>query len=447
MTNKPRQLWFLAGVLCVWTAMGAGSTTQGADWPQWMGPNRDGQWDEAGVVDAIPEGGLPVKWRVPVAGGYSGPAVVQGRVYLTDYEKSTGEVSNNPGSRNRLTGKERVHCIDAATGKTLWTYAYDCPYGISYACGPRCTPTVHDGMVYVLGAEGHLSCLNAEDGRVVWTRHLPKEYKAETPIWGYSGHPLVRGDLLFTLAGGEGSIAVALDRKTGREVWRSGTATEIGYCPPTLIRAAGKDQLLIWDPENLNSLDPETGKPYWSRPLAPSYKMSIIAPRQAGDVLFASGIGYVGSAFKLGDKTPSAEPLWKVTRTNSLCGANSTPLIVDGTLYGNCCEKGDLRALDLNTGEKLWETFDATTGSRRAMHATVYLVRNGERWFLFNDSGDLIVAKLSRKGYEERGRMRVLEATGEAFGRSVVWSHPAFAGKHMFARNDKELVCVDLSAK
>ncbi len=204
--------------------------------------------------------------------------------------------------------------------------------------------------------------------------------------------------------------------------------------PPHADPGRGKDQLLIWDPENLNSLDPDTGKPYWSRPLAPSYKMSIIAPRQAGDVLFASGIGYVGSAFKLGDKTPGAEPLWKVTRANSLCGANSTPLIVDGTLYGNCCEKGDLRALDLNTGEKLWETFNATTGSRRASHATVYLVRNGERWFLFNDSGDLIVARLSRKGYEERGRMHVLEATGEAFGRSVVWSHPAFAAKHMFAR-------------
>ena len=190
-----------------------------------MGPARDGIWREAGVVEEIPAAGLPVKWRVPVKGGYSGPAVADGRVYLTDYDRPVGPLANAPNDRTAIAGRERVCCFEAATGRLLWEHAYDCPYSISYAAGQRCTPTVAGGKVYSLGAEGNLFCLDAEGGRVLWQKDFKQDYSAPTPLWGFCGHPLVEGDLLICLVGGPGSVAVAFDKETGEERWRALSAS------------------------------------------------------------------------------------------------------------------------------------------------------------------------------------------------------------------------------
>ena len=421
------------------------------DWPQWMGPRRDGVWREAGVAAAIPAAGLPVRWRVPVKGGYSGPAVAGGRVYVTDYERREGELSNAPNDRTQLQGVERVLCLDAATGRLLWKHEQDVPYSISYAAGPRCTPTVADGKVYCLGAEGNLACLDAATGRPLWARDFKKDYAAPTPIWGFCGHPLVEGDSLICLVGGPGSIAVAFDRQTGKESWRALTASESGYCPPTMIESAGVRQLLIWDADNLNSLAPATGKPFWTQPLKPMYGMSIMAPQVAdtpeGRVLFASGIGRVAALFKLDAARPAATLIWRGEPKSAVYCANSTPFIEGGTLYGCDCDTGMLTAVDLATGGRLWETTAPTMGGgRRGKHGTAFLVRHasggaGSTW-IFSETGDLILARLNPEKYEELGRMHLLDPTNECFGRDVVWSHPAFAGRCIFARNDRELVCV-----
>lgn len=405
-------------------------------------------WRESGLITAIPADGLPVKWRMPIAGGYSGPAVADGRVYVTDYEMREGTLRNNPGGRNDLSGAERVWCLDASTGDVLWKHEYDCPYRLSYAAGPRATPTIADGRVYVLGAMGHLTCLHADTGEVVWGRNLAQEYSVEVPIWGFCGHPLVDGEMLYCLVGGEGSVAVAFDAATGQEKWRALSAKEPGYCPPTMIEAGRTRQLIVWHPESINSLNPETGEVYWSLPLEPNYGMSIMSPRQAGDYLFASGIGDVGACFRLDRNKPAAEIVWRSDATTGVHCANSTPIIDGDTIYGCECKGGQLRAVDLPTGKRLWETLQPTTGTRRpASHGTAFLVRNDGRYFLFSETGDLVLANLTREGYEELGRFHMLEPTGEAFGRSVVWSHPAFANRCVFARNDKELVCVSLAAE
>lgn len=423
------------------------STARAEDWPQWLGPKRDSVWRETGIVDVFPENKLPVKWRVPIAGGYSGPAVAGGKVFVTDFVKASGEAFNNPGQRAELKGQERVLCFDAATGKELWKHEYDCPYSISYPAGPRATPTVADGKVYVLGAEGNLLCLNADSGKVVWSKELKKEYKTSTQIWGFCAHPLVDGDRLICVVGGEGSTAVAFDKDTGKELWRSIDARLAGYCPPTIIEAGGARQLLIWDADKLNSLNPETGKKLWSFDLAPQYDMSITAPRQNGDLLFASGIGNVGACLKLTKDKPGAELLWKETARNGVPCANSTPILENGMIYGVDCQQGPLRGVKLETGERVWETYVPTTGNtgQRASHGTAFLVKHQDRFFLFSETGDLILAKLSPTGYEELSRFHLLEPTQECFGRSVIWSHPAFANKCCFARNDKELVCVSLA--
>jgi len=431
-------------VLCVVCPLAA---VQADDWPQWLGPQRDSVWRETGVINAIPQSGLPVRWRVPVSLGYSGPAVADGRVFVTDYVRSEGKLGNSPSVRNALQGQERIQCFDSRDGKLIWKHVYDCAYRISYPSGPRATPTVHGGQVYVLGAEGHLHCLQAKDGSVVWSKDLQHDYKAKTPIWGFCGHPLIDGQKLICLVGGPGSVAVAFDKDSGREIWRALSAADAGYSPPTMITAGGARQLLIWHTESLNSLNPETGAVYWSQPLKPNYGMSIMAPRKSGDLLFASGIGNVGAVLRLNADKPAADILWRGTRQTGVYCANSTPVIDNGTIYGVGCQQGQLRAVELKTGKRLWESFAPTTGKRRAGHGTAFLVKHQQQYFLFNESGDLIVARLTPAGYEERGRFHVLEPTGEAFGRQVVWSHPAFAQRCLFARNDKELVCVSLAAE
>ena len=433
------------------------STARADDWPQWLGPRRDSIWREPGLATAIPAAGLPVKWRVPVAGGYSGPAVADGRVYVMDYVAREGELVNGPNDRTLRAGTERLLCLDAATGRLLWKYEYDCPYSISYASGPRCTPTVADGRVYALGAEGNLACLDAATGRLLWSKDFKTLYAAPTPIWGFCGHPLVEGDLLVCLVGGPGSVAVAFDRVTGAERWKALTASESGYCPPTMIESAGVRQLVIWDADNLNALDPATGRVLWSQPLKPMYGMSIMAPQVAdtprGQVLFASGIGRVAALYALAADAPAARLLWRGEPKSAVFCANATPFIAGDTLYGCDCDTGMLTAVALDDGRRLWETLEPTTGGeRRSKHGTAFLVRQAEgvagdpagttRTWIFSETGDLILARLSPEKYEELGRTRLLDPTNECFGREVVWSHPAFANGCILVRNDRELVCV-----
>ena len=433
-------------ILCLF--LSSSFPANGDDWPQWFGPHRDGVWRETGIVAEIPSDGLPVKWRVPVSWGYSGPAVVGNRVYVMDYVVETGNIANNPGGASKLTGQERVLCLDAQSGEILWDYAYDQPYGISYAGGPRCTPTIDEGKLYALGAEGRLTCLDATTGEKIWDKLLTEAYETKTAIWGYASHPLVEGDLVITLAGGKNSVCVAFNKHTGEEVWTALSAREPGYGTPTIIEHAGVRQLLIWHPISLNSLNPQTGELYWSIPLRPNYGMSIMGPRKLGNLLYASAIGNISALIELDDQKPAADIVWRGKAKNSVYCSNSTPFLEAGMIYGCDVETGALMGVTIDDGTRLWQTTKPVNNlPRRSRHGTAFLVKHEDRFVIFNELGDLIFAKLSREGYEEEGRFHVLEPTNSAFGRDVVWSCPAFAGKCVFARNDKELVCVDLAAQ
>jgi outer membrane protein assembly factor BamB len=417
------------------------------DWPQWLGPKRDSVWREQGIVEQFPAAGLVVKWRKSVSWGYAGPSVAEGKVYVMDYVRRSGEVTNNAGRRDKLEGVERVLCFQASDGKALWQREYERPYNLSYPRGPRCTPTVESGKVYALGAEGDLLCLDAEDGEVLWSKELTKEYETKTPMWGFAAHPLVHGDLLFCLVGGEGSVAVAFNKDSGREVWRALSAAEPGYCPPTLVDYGGAKQLLIWHPESLNSLDPQTGKLYWSVPLKPDFGMSIAPPRQSGPHLFASAIRATAALLKLDDSQPAAQVVWRGNTRNALYTPTATPFLDGEVIYGCNSGTGTLIAARLANGERLWETAEPVAGTPGARNGTVFLVKHRDRFFLFSETGDLILARLTPERYEEISRFRVLEPTNYTGNRKVVWSHPAFAGRCVFARNDEQLVCVNLAAE
>jgi outer membrane protein assembly factor BamB len=342
-----------------------------------------------------------------------------------------------------------VLCFDAASGKPLWTHAYDCPYKISYAGGPRCTPTVHQGKVYALGAMGNLSCLDAAMGTVIWSKDFVKDYGAKVPLWGFCGHPLVDGKRLICIVGGDGSTAVAFDKDTGKELWRALSAEEPGYAPPIIYEAGGQRQLLMWHPEALNSLDPETGALHWTERVQARSGLSVAHPRKLGDLLFITSFYNGSTMFRFATDKPAVTKLWQTKKpsekdTEHLHSIIATPFLEDGYIYG-VCSYGQLRCLKADTGERVWETFAATTGSGPVRWANAFLVKNGDRFFLANEKGDLIIAKLSPKGYEEISRTHLLDPTNTDPGRPVVWSHPAFANRSVFARNDRELLCVSLA--
>lgn len=415
------------------------------DWPQWLGPNRDSVWRETGILEKFPEGGPKVLWRVPAAWGYAGPAVAGGKVYLFDYVTDADILKlNNPQNRPPVKGTERLRCLDAKTGNEVWKYESPVEYKIAYPGGPRCTPTIADGKVYTLGAEGNLTCLDAASGKLSWSKDFKKDYQAKIPIWGVAGHPLVDGNRLICIVGGSDATVVAFDKDTGAELWKALNAREPGYSSPAIIEAGGARQLLVWDSDNVNSLDPATGKVYWSVGLAPAFAMSIMTPHKDGDLLYVGGIGGKGVALKLAKDKPAAEEAWRGDTKTGLYPVNMTPFVENGTLYG-VDQGGDLMAVELATGKRLWATFEPVTGKKKLQSSTAFLVKNGDRFFLFTETGDLVIAKLTPAKYEEVSRAKVVEPTNNAFGRSVVWSHPAFAEKCAFVRNDKELVCVSLA--
>ena len=259
----------------------------GDDWPQWMGPQRDNIWREDRILKEFPSGGPEVVWRSPVAGGYAGPSVADGRVFVTDYVK--GDQEEGETKTKGVTGVERVLCLDQANGQLIWKHEYPVRYTMSYPAGPRCTPIVDGGLVYTLGGEGNLFCFRVKDGEIVWSKDLVKDYDTKTAIWGYASHPLIDGDKLFCIVGGEGSHVVAFNKHTGEEIWRALTSSEQGYCPPTIIEAGGVRQLVLLYPDAMSAVDPETGELYWSVDYEASYGSIIMTPAKVGDYLFGGG--------------------------------------------------------------------------------------------------------------------------------------------------------------
>ena len=449
--------------LLLWTicllALLAG-TASATDWPHWLGPQGDSVWPEDGILDKFPKDGPRVVWRVPIGGGYSGPAVVGDRVFVTDRQLPTNNIAPKP---NKLgdpniglgDGTERVLCLSVKDGKALWKHEYNRKYSrIAYPSGPRTTPAVDDGRVYTLGSMGDLYCLDAERDEVQWYVNLPAAYQCKWPVWGYAAHPLVVKDKLIVLVGGKDSAVVALDKKTGKEVWKALTTEEIGYSPPTVFKAGGRDQLIVWLSESLNSLDPDTGKLFWSIPFPEDGKptrpsVNIMAPRQSGDLLFVADF-YVGPlVVKLDADKPDAKVLWRGKSKNPSKpdGVNpvmNTPVVKDGYTYG-ITGMGELRCVDLKDGTTKWETLEAVGGTRDQF-MTAFLVENQGRYFIFNEHGDLLIAKLSPAGFEKIDSASIIKATMPARGpRDVVWCHPAFANRCLFVRNDEEMVCVSLA--
>jgi formylglycine-generating enzyme required for sulfatase activity/outer membrane protein assembly factor BamB len=394
-------------------------TPAGEDWPRWRGPRGDGTWQGPRLPTRWPDAGLRRLWRQPVGGGHSGVVVGSNRAYTLDYHKEPREI-------------ERVLCFDAGTGRSLWSFPYPVRYGgLSYGNGPRATPTIQGGHVYTLGALGQLHCLDAATGRLVWARHLVRQFGARVPVWGFAASPVVFENLLIVAAGARpNGCLLGLNRRTGREVWRS-LPDEAGYATPLLTTCHGRALLVCWTASNVCGLDPSTGRVLWTVPFEVTYGSALADPIcQEGIVLVSSY--YAGAkAIRLGPDAGAAEVVWEDRR--NLRALMAAPLYRAGHVY-LLDKRHGLTCCELRTGRKLWDDGNRMTPKGRNPQATLVWAGTGAQALILNSQGELILARLSR-GYHEQSRTRILGPT---------WAHPAYAGGRVYARSDSELVCVAL---
>lgn len=423
------------------------------DWPQWRGPNRLAIWAEDGIVDRFPEGGLKVTWRVPIKGGFSGPVVADGRVFVIDFEFL-------PGTRV-AEGTERLLALDEETGDVLWTQTWETTYRnlmLSYATGPRGSPTVDGNRVYVAGAAGRMLCLDTATGEVIWEIDSVAEYDTSVPVFGVSSSPLVDGDHVIFVVGGEpDALVAAFDKRTGEEVWRSiDVVSEMGYAQPLIIEAGGVRQLIVYHPTALSSLDPDSGEVYWEQPFEVTGGLTISTPVHSDNSLFVSSFYNGSMMLRLNSDRPAASVEWTRRGTSELPDGTdalhsiiTTPIVEGDYVYG-VGSYGELRALDARTGERLW-TSDQMTAQAR--WGTAFMVRHGDRYFVNNDDGFLMIARFTPQGYEELDRTRLINPTSAAgwgprkrWDRDVNWTHPAYANRHIITRNDNEIIRASLAA-
>ena len=461
---------YINALVCLLGLVTGPGLSKAEDWPQWFGEQRDGVWREAGLLASLPKDGLVADWRLPLGGGYSGPSVQNGKIFVTDRVLEKGSIDpTNLFARANSKGLERLLCLEESTGKTLWEQTWPSTYQISYPSGPRATPLADKDRVLVLGAMGDLLCFDSTTGKPLWRHNFPKDFAAPIPIWGFAAHPIRIKDSYVCLVGGKGSLVVAFDRNTGKVTWKSGSleksANEIGYCPPALFEIGGRKQLIIWHPEAVVGMDPDSGEQLWSVPFKIKANLTIAIPRQVGNRILVSSF-YNGSMLIEPGLSKGMEPkvIWKgegrgerPDQTKSLNSIMSTPWVDKGTIYG-VCSYGELRALDFESGKRLWADLRATSALGKVATepterwANAFIVpladpKFQDTYLLFNEKGELIQAQLTPMGYKELGRVKLIQPTGlSGMGnRAIVWSHPALANRSIVMRNDKEIVRFNFS--
>ena len=385
-------------------------------------------------MSSFPAEGLKVLWRVPIGTGFSSPCIVEGKVYVTDSHVT------------RTNARENVHCLNAVTGKTIWIHSYDVVYpeygaDPEHPFGPVATPVITAGRIYTYGRMSHLVCLDAITGRVLWSHDLPKEYETKEDLRGPNSSPIVESNLvIIAIAKNPQTSIVAFDKDSGRQVWEA--LDEIpSNSSPIVITSAGRRQLIIWAYKSVAALDPATGTILWRQPVNAGQAYTAATPVWQEDRLLLSGL-----MLKLTTEKPGVSILWPEELKPSLINVSdtSTPLVQEGLVFSPT-SKGQLLCLDAATGKQLWQTNGVSESSSGAsIHMTAVPSIRGI--FLFTDRGDLILTRLTATGYQDLGRFHLLEPTADFGARRMAWVAPAYAGRCVFARNDKELVCASLAA-
>jgi outer membrane protein assembly factor BamB len=396
------------------------TTVRAEDWPQWLGPRRDGTSAET----VAPWKTAPkVPWRIAVGEGHSSPVVADGRVFL----------------HTRVMGKdaEAVTAYGVKDGKKLWSKSYPRgEFSSGFGLGPRVTPTVHKGRVYTYGVTGILSCWNASNGEQVWTVDTVKEFKPPALRFGVSGSPVVEGDLLLVPVGAKGASVVAFKLADGKVAWKA-LDDPPSYASPIVVGEGKTRQAIFLTAKGLCSLNPSDGKLFWQEPFVDLLNESSTTPVKAGDLLLASSVTAGSLCLKLGTKDgkPSVSRLWK---SPALSCYFSTPIpvgkgdiyLVTGSVFPP--PSSTLRCVELKTGKIRWSQ------PKVAKYHAALLRTANDKLLMLDDFGNLKLLDPDPKGYKELATAKVCGPT---------WAHPSLSNGKVLIRDEAELICVDLSAK
>ena len=362
------------------------TATAADEWPQWRGPAGDGVWGESGIVTELPQPAIPLRWRAEISSGYSGPTVADGRVFVMDRITKPRQI-------------ERVHCFAWQTGELLWSHQYEREYrNVDFPAGPRACVVIADGLAYALGAMGDLHCLDAESGKVIWRRDLLEEYDISMPIWGIAASPVVFGDLVIVQVGGVSACFVAFDRRTGEEKWKA-LADRASYATPVFADHNGTQVLVCLTGDHVAALDPASGQVHWKYPHPPKQMViSIASPVVVGDRLFVTNFFDGSLMLRLLPDRFAVEEIWRRAgsselKTDALHSTITTPLIIGDHVYG-VDSYGEFRALDAASGDRVWENLEIIP---KARWATAHLVRHGDRVWILNERGKLLITTFYHK--------------------------------------------------
>jgi len=373
-----------------------------ADWPQWRGANRDGKSAETGLLAQWPAGGPPLVWKAGGAGsGYSSMSVVAGKLYTV-------------GARG---GTEYVHAFDIATGRKLWEAANGSEYSNDRGNGPRGTPTIDGGRLYVLGASGDLTALDAAKGTRIWSVNVLREFGGSNPRWGLSESPLIAGDRLLVNAGGSNASIVALNKRDGKVIWKS-QSDGAGYSSAVVQRVGSTEQAVFFTANRAVGVDIKDGRMLWEYPRVANRVANIATPVVKDNFVFLSSDYGTGAALLKLDATGNGVSATEVYFTQEMRNHHSSSILVGEHLYG--FSSAILTALRFADGATAWK--DRSVGKGSLAFADGHL-------YLFSEGGVVGLAEATPAGYREKGRFSIQQAG------LPTWAHPVIAGGRLYIRD------------
>ncbi len=426
MKNRLSLGLILGLLVCTAVACGAdrdrrGGTAgrSGSDWPQWRGPARDDISAESGLLQKWPEGGPRRVWLVRNLGkGYGGPAVVGNRLYI---------MGTSPDY-----GTERLFCLDTKTGKSKWTVPIGKLLKNGWGDGPRATPTVDGNRVYALGGQGVLICVDATRGKLVWKKDLVKDFGGRRPNWGYTESVLVDGDRVICSPGAPDAAVVALDKGTGRTIWKCGDMeSQVHYA--SIIRIESPPTYVKLTVSEVVGINPENGEVRW-RVDFPGRTAVIPTPvYDKGRLFITAGYG-VGCKLIRIDGGKAEEVYFNKSMKNHHGGV----LLLDGHIYGYS-DGGGWTCLKMDSGEVVWN-------ERKALAKGAVTYADGRLYCLGERRGTVVLAGATPEGWQEFGRFELEPKSKIRSPRGRIWTHPVVSHGRLYLRDQEYLYCYDVAA-
>ncbi|HEX2269008.1 MAG TPA: PQQ-binding-like beta-propeller repeat protein [Pyrinomonadaceae bacterium] len=399
------------------TAEGAATAPAGSSrnyWTNYRGPKRDGRYDETPISTSWPQNGFTALWKQPVGFGFASFAIAEGKAFTLEQRRS----------------QEVVAAYDLATGRELWTQAWNAQYNDSNGDGPRSTPTWDQGRLYALGATGELRCLDANTGKVVWGKNILSDNQASNLQWAQAASPLVVDDKVIVLpGGGGGKSVVAYNKMTGAPVWKA-LDDQQAYVSPMLVELGGRRQIMVVSSQRVVGLTPENGSLLWSYPWDTDGGINVSQPVVVDRNRFFISSGYGKGAalveLKANGNNFTPTTIWQ--NTNMKNKFNSS-VLHNGYIYG--MDEQFLACIDVNTGERKWK------GGRYGYGQVV--LASGHLIVTDGATGDVALVKASPDQFTEVARFSAVNGK--------TWNYPALAGGRLLVRNSTEMAAYDISHK